>query len=293
MARPVTALRADRQHLEDARALAKELELGLRYTCNLSKLTPSLGDRFVQFGIDDSLARYFERARLERHGAFMTWLHHALRGFLSDFDINGLLGTYPMHVLGTEQWEQLLGRPGGRLLDVGAGNGDVTAQLAPLFDQVTTVETARLMARRLERRGYTCHRVDLARTDVPDAPWDVITLLNVLDRCDRPLTLLGNLRAALSDGGRLVVTLVLPYKPFVYEGGMSRSPTELLPISRNSWEGATNNLVENVLLPLGFEIEACSRVPYLSGGDAHRALYELDDVLLVCRARGRVQLLGS
>jgi SAM-dependent methyltransferase len=290
MARPVNA---DRPLVEEARAHAKELELALRYTCDLRKLAPPLSERFVQFGVDESLGRYFERARLERHGAFMTWLHHGLRGFLSDFDINGLLGTYPMHVLGTEQWEQLLGRPGGRLLDVGAGNGDVTVQLAPLFDQVTTVETARLMARRLARRGYTCHRADLASTDVPDAPWDVITLLNVLDRCDRPLTLLSNLRAALSDGGRLVLTLVLPYKPFVYEGGMSRSPTELLPISKNSWEGATNELVENVLLPLGFEIEACSRVPYLSGGDAHRALYELDDVLLVCRAQGQVRLLGG
>ncbi len=282
-----------RPRIQEALARAKELDLDLRYTCDLAALTPPLGERFVQFGADESLARYFERARVERHGAFMTWLHHSLRGFLSDFDINGLLGTYPMHVLGTEQWEQLLGRPGGRLLDVGAGNGDVTVQLAPLFDRVTTVETARLMARRLERHGYVCHRADLAKGDVPDAPWDVISLLNVLDRCDRPLTLLGNLRSALSDGGRLVLTLVLPYKPFVYEGGMSRSPTELLPISKRTWEGAANELVENVLLPLGFEVEACSRVPYLSGGDANRALYELDDVLLVCRAQGRVRLLGG
>ena len=114
----------------------------------------------------------------------------------------------------------------------------------------------------------------------------------MLDRCDRPLTLLGNLRAALADGGRLVVTLVLPYRPFVYEGGMSRSPTELLPITRAGWEGATSELVENVLAPLGFEIEAVSRVPYLSGGDAHRPLYELDDVLLVCRATGVVRIIN-
>lgn len=272
---------------------ARSLGLELRYSCDLGALAPSLASRFVQLGADESLADYLERARRERHGAFMTWLHHSLRGFLSDFDINGVLGTYPMHVLGTLQWEQLLGRPGGRLLDVGAGNGDVTVELAPLFDEVATVETARWMARRLEKRGYACHRVDLAHSDVPGAPWDVISLLNVLDRCDKPLSLLGNLRAGLADGGRLVVALVLPYRPFVYEGGISRAPTELLPLSRTDWEGAASELVENVLEPLGLEVESCSRVPYLSGGDAHRALYELDDVLVVCRARGQVTLLGA
>lgn len=276
----------------EACAWARALSLSLRYDCDLRRLAPSVRDRFVQLGPDQSLADYCLRARRERHGRLVTWLHRSLRGLLSDFDINGLLGTYPMHVLGREQWAFLLPDAKGRLLDVGAGNGDVTAALAPLFDEVTVTETSRLMARRLRRRGYRCHHLDLAVHPVPDGPFDAIALLNVLDRCDRPLSLLANLRAALKHDGRLIVALVLPYRPFVYDGGMAREPTERLPISETTWEEATNQLVERVLTPLGFDVESCSRVPYLSGGDAYRALYELDDVVLVCRARADVMLVG-
>lgn len=283
-----------RDRVSEARAYAEEVGLELRYAVKLERLSPTLQGRFVQLGPDESLADYFERARLERHGTFVTWLHRSLRGFLSDFDINGLLGTYPMHVLGTAQWEHLLGgRPGGRLLDVGAGSGDVTAQLGPLFDEVSVVETSRHMARRLSKRGYRCQAADLANSSVEGAPYDVITLLNVLDRCDHPLSLLASLRAALKDGGRLVIALVLPYRPFVYDGGTSRHPTERLALIHAGFEGATNDLVDNVLLPLGLEIESVSRVPYLSGGDSERALYELDDVVLVCRARGSVAFVGG
>lgn len=276
----------------EACAWARELGLSLRYDCDLSRLAPSVRDRFVQLGPDQSLADYFQRARRQRHGRLVTWLHRSLRGIFSDFDINGLLGTYPMHVLGREQWAHLLPDAKGRLLDVGAGNGDVTDALAPLFDEATVAETSRPMARRLRRRGYRCHNLDLAVHPIPDGPFDAIALLNVLDRCDRPLSLLGNLRSALRSDGRLIVALVLPYRPVVYDGGLAREPTERLPIFETTWEEATHQLVEHVLAPLGFEVESCSRVPYLSGGDAYRALYELDDVVLVCRARGDVLLVG-
>lgn len=283
---------SERRSLEQARTWLTEQGIRLRYDCDLSRLAPRLQDRFVQFGVDDSLQSYVQRARRQRHGRLLTSVHRALRGLFSDFDINGLLGTYPMHVLGREQWEQLLPAAGGRLLDVGAGNGDVTAELAPLFDDVTVIETSRFMARRLQRRGYRCHRTDVGTQPVPDGPYDVISVLNVLDRCDRPLSLLGNVRTALRPGGRLLLALVLPYRPFVYDGTLTREPAERLPLRDDTWEGATNELVEMVLQPLGFEIEYCSRAPYLSGGDAYQALYELDDVVLVCRAVGDVVLLG-
>ncbi len=279
--------------VEDARAQASELGLSLRYDCDLTKLHPALSSKFVQLGVDESLSDYLERARALRHGSFVTWVHRNLRGLLSDFDINGLLGTYPMHVLGEQQWAHLLGKTHGRLLDVGAGNGDVTVQLSSLFDEVVTSEMARFMARRLRRRGFPCHELDLATAPVPDAPYDAITLLNVLDRCDEPLKLLASLRAGLRPGGLLVAALVLPYRPFVYAGGATRPPRERLPIVREDWEGATSELVTLVLEPLGLEVEAISRVPYLSGGDARAPIYELDDVIVVCRAANAVPLLAQ
>jgi SAM-dependent methyltransferase len=271
--------------------------LRLEYGCRLDRLPEALRHRFVQLGRDAALNEYLERARRERHGHFVTRVHRVLRGYLSDFDINGLLNIYPMHVLGTEQWRYLLEQApldqvaGARLLDVGAGSGDVTVALAPLFDAVVTTELSRAMAFRLRRRGFACFRQDVAAVGVPEPAYDAIACLNVLDRCDRPLTLLANLRAGLKDRGLLLLALVLPYNPFVYEGGNSRDPIEKLPLTRSQWESSAQELCQRVIEPLGFEVELITRVPYLSGGDAKRPLYELDDVVLVCRARGQALLL--
>ena len=52
---------------------------------------------------------------------------------------------------------------------------------------------------------------------------------------------------------------------------------------RDSWQPCVANLATRVLEPLGVEVEAISRVPYLCRGDAERPLYVLDDALFVCR----------
>ena len=46
--------------------------------------------------------------------------------------------------------------------------------------------------------------------------YDVISMLNLLDRCDLPLTLLRNIKVKVKpDSGRIIIALVLPFKPFV------------------------------------------------------------------------------
>lgn len=53
-----------------------------------------------------------------------------------------------------------------------------------------------------------------------DGPWDVISCLNVLDRCSRPTDLLRQMHKSLTPGGRVVIALVLPYQPYVEVGEM-------------------------------------------------------------------------
>lgn len=270
---------------DQARSFAQSLGLSLRYETNTSLLTPAAG-QIVQLDLDQVGADYVDSSSRARHGKIVTWLHRSLRGLLSDFDINGYLGTYPMHVLSSDQWRELLGgAPGGRLLDVGAGRGDVTASLARLFDETTTTETSKGMAKRLAKKGYRVLRQDLAESPVQER-FDAVSLLNVLDRCDRPLSLLGAARSALCAGGLLIIALVLPYSPFVYDGGRTRAPRERLPITSKEFERAASEFIDLSLLALGLEVVTVSRAPYLSGGDAQAQLYELDDLLVVCRALG-------
>lgn len=276
---------------EAAKEWARSKGLSLRYGADLPKLNAA-GAPFTQLSLDQETADYIGATEGARHGLLMTWAHRLLRGFLSDFDINGYLGTYPMHVLSTEQWRVLLPSAGGRLLDVGAGRGDATAKLAALFDETVVTETSRAMARRLKKQGYECILGDIATRDDLDGRFDAVSLLNVLDRCDSPLSLLGVARRALKEGGLLIVALVLPYGPFVYDGGAARRPRERLPITSRDFEIAATEFVTTSLLPLGLEAVTLSRAPYLSGGDAQKPLYELDDLIVVCRATGGVPLLG-
>ncbi len=219
-----------------------------------------------------------------RHGLATTRLNHALKRFASDFDVNGALGMYRMHLLGTEQWRRLLGPARiARCLDVGAGSGDVTACLAPLCGAVHATEVSRAMAWRLRRRGFPCSRVDVAAAGVRAGEWDLVTCLNVLDRCARPRALLEALRRALGAEGRLVVSLVLPYDPFYFDGARTPDPEERLGCRARSWEAAAGELLAGELPRFGLGVDVFTRTPYLSVGDSARAHYVLDAVVAVCR----------
>ncbi|HET7544276.1 MAG TPA: methyltransferase [Polyangiaceae bacterium] len=258
--------------------------LDLYYEADVAALSPRLRDRFVKLSRDAATDAFLEQAKRGRHSWWRTQLHRLLRQFLSDFDANGLLDMYPLFVASTEQWRLLLGpQRVARLLDVGAGSGNVTKTLAPLAEAVVTTELSRQMAARLRRSGFECHELDLTERELPGPAFDLVSCLNVLDRTERPRRLLRRMHELLRPGGRLLLALALPYDPFFYRGSTTPEPLERLACAEPSWEAAVNGLVERELEPLGFSALSVSRTPYLSFGDSEAGLYELDDVLLVCR----------
>jgi len=253
-------------------------------SCERARLAPALASRFVEVERDAELLGAVARLATLRHGALKTVAQRALCHYLSDFDANAWLGMYPMHLLGTGHWRRLLGDAArGRLLDVGAGSGDVTAELAPLFREVLAVEVSSGMARRLRRRGFAVHSADIAESGPPPGDFDVVACLNVLDRCPRPRSLLRAAVRALAPGGRLLIALALPYRPFFYVGPETPEPRETLACGGDCFEEQVTGFVESEIAPLGVDLERWARAPYLSAGDKHRELYELDDVVLVCR----------
>lgn len=261
--------------------------LDLRYGADAGALPRELSERFVRLDLGDEGREYVARALSSRAGRAKTALHRMLRVWMSDFDVNGLLDMYPMHLLGTSQWRELLGgEPGRRHLDVGAGSGDITRTIAPLARETITTETSKVMARNLRKSGFRCHETDVAESGVPEPRYDLVTCLNVIDRCARPRTLLSQLSSALEPGGRLVLATPFPFDPFVYDGAQSLDPVERLEVPKVAWEQSVSALVENVIAPLGLEVETVSRVPYLCRGDATRPLYVLDDAVLVFRKPG-------
>lgn len=184
------------------------------------------------------------------------------------------------------------------LLDLGAGDGEVTANMAPYFERVFATETSKVMQWRLEEKGYVvldpftwdnAGEASVTSSSSVEAPrhYDVIACLNLLDRCSKPLTLLHQIYDRLEPaGGRLVVALVLPFHPYVEFGPLSPNPEEKLLVDGDSIEDQINSLVDVVFSPIGFSLEAVTRLPYLCEGDLSQAFYVLEDVVFVFRKGG-------
>jgi SAM-dependent methyltransferase len=282
----------------------------LRYAVELEQLDPALRAAFVPSHLDTEGEAFLANALGRKPPAWKHRLQRAFTFVMSDFDANGLLGIYPVFLLSTPSALDLLERPWSRdaessapsqssnearaelarmrLLDIGAGSGDVTTRLLPLFASIDCTETSRFMARRLRRRGLSCWLGEIGRGREGDPlsstpAYDAIALFNVIDRCRKPRALLAAARNHLPAGGLLLVSVPLPYEPFFYAAGSSREPEERLRVESATWEAAAGELWRQELAPLGLRLAAITRTPYLSGGDGQAPAYVLDSAVLVCR----------
>ncbi|KAF4517674.1 hypothetical protein B566_EDAN004968 [Ephemera danica] len=131
-------------------------------------------------------------------------------------------------------------------------------------------ETHNQMQKRANMKCETTHSYAYTSTVLEvetwqrDAPYDLISCLNVLDRCSRPVSLLHDIREALRPRS----------------GQPDHRPEEYLPISGEGFEAQVSSAFE-VFSDAGFEVERWTRVPYLCEGDLGQSFYWLDDAVFV------------
>lgn len=254
---------------------------------------------------DDETKRFLDSCKGSVWNEMMYFLGFIMERCFAKTDVNGFLGRGSMHVISTTQAKKLLCLPSNSsLLDIGAGDGNVTKKLSKLFRRVVTTEVSSPMCNRLRNRGWECIQTDLpSRANMKHETFDVVSLLNVLDRCDRPRTLLQRIRELLKPQGRLLLAVVLPFCPFVESGARKLPPTELLPLrgglcpcsqppiaSRRypTFETCVSHMIEDVIVPAGYDVESVSRVPYLSkGGRFSSPYYILEDAIFVLKPSER------
>jgi SAM-dependent methyltransferase len=190
-------------------------------------------------------------------------------------------------MLSEPQWADLLGgRPRGKsgtAIDVGAGDGSLTAAFRPLFSSVVATEVTLPLVHRLKALKLDAR---LAEALDPKAlgrdAFDVAFIMNVLDRCKDPHALLRDTRALLPDDGWLVVSVVMPP---TQSDAMARvgAKQRRWAVAGADFEAAAASLVRELLLPSGFEPLRLVRVPYLCAGDRHSPVAALDAAVLVLR----------
>ncbi|KAF7256435.1 hypothetical protein EG68_06030 [Paragonimus skrjabini miyazakii] len=253
--------------------------------------------RFLPFEQDEETTAFLSSC-FEKSDWIFTHFYHAiakafLTWFISSTSINGLLRRGSMFVLSSRQFATLLDLSEDTkldvLLDIGAGDGMVTSKMAPFFRQVHVTELSRPMQWRLAEHGFSVIEADSwykqpVSSETESVRYDVVSCLNVLDRCETPLTILQNIGHVLKpNSGRLVLGIVLPLKQYV-ESTADHHATEILNVSDSPvWEIQLNSLVSAVLAPLQFELIRWTRVPYLCEGDFSQSFYYLNELVLVLR----------
>ena len=197
-------------------------------------------------------------------------------------DMNGILQRGSMFVLSTKQLQslfdhaQVLLPPASVMIDLGAGDGKVTQKMAPFFTQIFATETSRPMQKLLKNYNITVLPVDQWMTRMK---YDFIACLNLLDRCDRPIDIIKDMKEALNPRGLVLVAIVLPFKPFV-EAKENYEPTQVLQITGETVMQQVESLVR-IFEQNGFNLLAWTRLPYLCEGDMVHSVYYLDDIVFL------------
>ncbi|KAK3581155.1 hypothetical protein CHS0354_024687 [Potamilus streckersoni] len=259
------------------------------YSVDTSQFPVDICNKFVQCQQDNETTQFLNNCYEKADWLFTqirdSFVKSILSWFMTSTSINGLLGRGSMFVFSKAQLQRLLNIDINwreeSMLDLGAGDGMVTAQMAIHFRTVYATEASHPMLKRLQQKGYRI--LDLNEWDDGSRTFDLIGCLNLLDRCDKPVSILHSMKKALSQNGRVIVAVVLPFEPYVELSTDGHRPTEVIHLQGQTFEEQVVSLVKDVFEPAGFELEHFTRLPYLCEGDMYHSFYVLDDAVFVLK----------
>jgi len=259
------------------------------YRVITSRFPENLQQLFLQLDQDESTDEFLHNCQEKSDQIFTQIFYSLARPVLSfimtQTSINGFLNRGSMFIFSERQFEKLLGISSyhkfDNLLDLGAGDGMVTLRMSSYFNNTYATEMSTPMVRRLTGHGFKILNVDSWHKS--NLQFDLIACLNLLDRCDKPLTVLADIRRSLKPGtGRALVAVVIPFKPFVEFESKTNQPTEYLRVQGKNFEEEVEKFI-SVFHQQGFQVEKFTRLPYLCEGDLKHSFYVLTDAVFVLK----------
>lgn len=273
------------------------------YKIDSNKIGETLRDSFLQLDFDNETQEFVQNSQRLSDNIFLQFYYSiavaVLQVFLSKTSINGILHKGSMFLFSHDHLRQLLNvnstweGQDRNLLDIGAGDGNITRMFEQYFSKIHVTEASDPMRFRLRKMGYEVLNED--EWWEKDRTYNLIICLNVIDRHERPLTLLKQIRDValrrssasdpdLSDPSRILLAVVFPFSQYVEFGGYQTKPFEPIELSGISVEEQIQEFYQIVLKPQKLEIIRWTRLPYLCQGDMHQSFYVLSDIVFLLEA---------
>lgn len=266
-------------------------EVNKYYIVQLEKYTENLQLKFTQLLSDESTKSFIDWSA-SRSSSFLLQIFYGisaplLKMFTTKTATNGILYRGEMFVISQSHFRQLIGEENkyDSWLDLGAGDGGALERLGvkDMANHIWTTEICAVMRKRLEWRGFGVKDVE----NWDDQTYDVISMLNLLDRAGDPDLFLQKANRVLNSDGILLIAVVLPFNPYVERGGINNKPLKDISEFKSTSKMHSDQLdafisaVEN----RGFKLERWSCVPYLCEGDQTTTYYTLRDTILIFRKK--------
>lgn len=264
------------------------------YKCDLTKVDESIASKFVELSYDTETDNFIKTCYQKSDWLFTHIFNALAQAFLGLFmtatSINGLLKRGSMFVFSNQQFSLIYDEINSiesdsesLLLDIGSGDGRVTSVMAKYFHKTYCTEVSPVMKRLLAKRGYEV--LDVDKWFENDLSFNLISCLNVLDRCDRPLSMIKKMRQKIKPNGRILLALVLPLNQYVESSSNGHKPSEVINLTGNSLEQHAQSFIQDYIEPNDLELVAWTKVPYLCEGDLELSYYWLNDVLFLLKPK--------
>ena len=243
--------------------------------CTFPYCLSNLKEKFVELKCDDETISFINTcvtSKWQLHKA--TYIRPWLSIFYNITEANAILDTGTTFLFTKEHLKALLKNSTFKsMLDIGAGDGNVTDRFRPYVENsnITCLEDSVNMIKVLSSKGYTI-------TDSLSGEYELVSCLNVYDRCKNPISLLKaifNVKKKVA-----ILSFVVPFEGFYYKGKERCRQEEDVIGLYEDWEENAFRL-HNLLVNLGFKIDVISRVPYVWEGDLKKEVYGLDTVIFV------------